>query len=254
LKAKVSFLPRKLDLGKRRLHRLLEELNQLLGKRAAAREIEEQLRMLEDQYRQVEEWEEEFESTLDDDEVDMEMDKWSKFRQAFREGKARAMALIDELRAADVASKSVGSAEADKNVCSPQSSFPKFDGDLVKFREFWNQFECRMQQQKNLTDSMKLRYLRDCLTGEALETVAGLSAAETDYELAVQTIRDRYDKPVIAARRLLGNLVRMAWKEWDVNTLFEHLNLNVEALTLYGKDPRTSEVTAAEILIVLARE
>ncbi|KRZ02074.1 Deoxyribonuclease-2-alpha [Trichinella zimbabwensis] len=46
----------------------------------------------------------------------------------------------------------------------------------------------------------------------------------------------------------------MAWKEWDVNTLFEHLNLNVEALTLYGKDPRTSEVTAAEFLIVLARE
>ncbi|KRZ02075.1 Plancitoxin-1 [Trichinella zimbabwensis] len=42
-KVEASFLPKKLDLGKRRLDRLLEELNQLLDKRAAVREIEEQL-------------------------------------------------------------------------------------------------------------------------------------------------------------------------------------------------------------------
>ncbi|KRZ71863.1 hypothetical protein T10_1480 [Trichinella papuae] len=253
-KVEASSLPKKLDLGKRRLARLLEELNQLLEKRAAVREIEEQLRMSEEHYRQVEECEEELESTLDDDEANMEMDKWSKFRQAFREGKAKAVALIEELRAVDVASKSMGSAEADKNMSLPQCSLPKFDGDIVKFREFWNQFEGWIHQQKNLTDSMKLLYLRDCLTGEALETIAGLSQADTDYSVAIQMIRERYDRPAIAARRLLFNLVSMAWKEWDVKTLFEHLNQNVEALTAFGKDPRTSKVTAAECLIVLARE
>ncbi|KRX38670.1 hypothetical protein T05_13305, partial [Trichinella murrelli] len=47
--------PKKLDVGKKRLVRLLGELNQLLEEEAAVPLIEEQLRMLEEHYRQIEE-------------------------------------------------------------------------------------------------------------------------------------------------------------------------------------------------------
>ncbi|KRY07430.1 hypothetical protein T03_10580, partial [Trichinella britovi] len=126
------------------------------------REIEEQLRTSEEHYRQVEESQEEFETTLNDDEGDSAMDEWAKFRQTFRQSKAKAQTLIDELRAVDVVPGSIRSAEADRNVRLPRCALPKFDGDVTKFREFWDQFESSVHQQRDLSDAVKLVYLRDC--------------------------------------------------------------------------------------------
>ncbi|KRY60098.1 hypothetical protein T03_4297 [Trichinella britovi] len=114
-KVKLLSLPKKLDLGKRRLIKLLDELDQLLEERAALREIEEQLRTSEEHYRQVADSQEEFETTLNDDEANSVMDEWAKFRQTFRQSKAKAQTLIDELRAVDVVPGSKRSAEAYRN-------------------------------------------------------------------------------------------------------------------------------------------
>ncbi|KRZ70204.1 hypothetical protein T10_3624 [Trichinella papuae] len=46
----------------------------------------------------------------------------------------------------------------------------------------------------------------------------------------------------------------MARREWDVKALCDHMHQNVDALTALGKDPRASELTAADCLITLARE
>ncbi|KRZ09417.1 hypothetical protein T4B_5859 [Trichinella pseudospiralis] len=59
-KAEASSLPKKLDLGKRRLIKLLEELDQLLKKRAA-----------------VEQCQEVFETTLDDDQKNTKMEEFN---------------------------------------------------------------------------------------------------------------------------------------------------------------------------------
>ncbi|KRY58771.1 hypothetical protein T03_7489 [Trichinella britovi] len=253
-KLKSLSLPKKLDLGKRRLIKLLDELDQLLEERAALREIEEQLRTSEEHYRQVEESQEEFETTLNDDEVDSAMDEWAKFRQSFRQSKAKAQTLIDELRAVDVVPGSIRSAEADRYVRLPRCALPKFDGDVTKFREFWDQFESSIHQQRDLSDAAKLVYLRDCLTGDALGAIAGLSAANADYQVAVRRLKERFDRPVVATRRLLLNLVGTPIREWDVKALSNHIDRNVDALTALGKDPRTEALTAAECLITVARE
>ncbi|KRZ18721.1 hypothetical protein T11_10456 [Trichinella zimbabwensis] len=253
-KVKSLALTKKLDLGKKRLVRLLEELDQLLEKQAAVREIEEQLRMSEEHYRQVEEFQEEFETTLNDDEANTAMDEWARFRQTFRESKAKAGAFIDEMRALDVIPGSTRSAEADRNVRLPQCALPKFDGNVTKFRKFWDQFESSVHQQKDLADSVKLVYLRNCLTGDALAAIAGLTSANADYQVAVRRIKERFDRPIVAIRRLLLNLVGIPIKEWDVKALSDHIDHNVDALTALGKDPRTAALTAADCLITFARE
>ncbi|KRZ83936.1 hypothetical protein T08_4409 [Trichinella sp. T8] len=69
--------PKKLDVGKKRLVRLLGELNQLLEEEAAVPLIEEQLRMLEEHYRE------------------------HRDRRSFKECKAKARALITERQARD---------------------------------------------------------------------------------------------------------------------------------------------------------
>ncbi|KRZ81526.1 hypothetical protein T08_11933, partial [Trichinella sp. T8] len=232
------------------------------------REIEEQLRTSEEHYRQVEESQEEFETTLNDDEVDFAMDEWAKFRQSFRQSKAKAQILIRyrgarknrhtspslSNRAVDVVPGSIRSAEADRFARLPRCALPKFDGDVTKFREFWDQFESSVHQQRDLSDAVKLVYLRDCLTGDALGAIAGLSAANADYQVAVRRLKERFDRPVVATRRLLLNLVGTPIREWDVKALSNHIDRNVDALTALGKDPRTEALTAAECLITVARE
>ncbi|KRY40848.1 hypothetical protein T01_7463 [Trichinella spiralis] len=204
-KVKSLSFPKKLDLGKRRLVKLLEELDQLLEERAALREIEERLRISDEHYRQVEESQEKFETTLNDDEAKTAMDEWTRFRKTFRKSQAKARALIDEMRAVDVVPGSMRSAETDRNIRLPQCVLPMFDG---------------VYQQKDLADAGKPVYLRNCLTADAVGAIAGLTAANADYQVAVRRIKKRKDAALTAAdclitvaRELLPEQTRIKWDE-----------------------------------------
>ncbi|KRX12621.1 hypothetical protein T07_1176 [Trichinella nelsoni] len=59
--------------------------------------------------------------------------------------------------------------------------------------EFWHQFESSVHQQRDLADAVELVYLRDCLTGDALGAIAGLSAANADYQVAVRRLKEEWD-------------------------------------------------------------
>ncbi|KRZ69036.1 hypothetical protein T10_8934 [Trichinella papuae] len=109
--SQIASYPKKLVIGKERLVRLLRELNQLLEERAVVPEIEEQLRMTEELHRQIDVLQEEFEAGLDEEERNIAMDEWSKYRRSFREGKAKARALITERQAVDLVPGSTRSEE-----------------------------------------------------------------------------------------------------------------------------------------------
>ncbi|KRX72237.1 hypothetical protein T06_8988 [Trichinella sp. T6] len=124
--------PKKLDVGKKRLVRLLGELNQLLEEEAAVPLIEEQLRMLEEHYRQIEELQ------------------------------AKARALITEKQARDEVPRSTRTEKW--KVRQPRLELPKFHGAIRKFQEFWDQLEVSVHEQADLSNATNLAYLRRCLT------------------------------------------------------------------------------------------
>ncbi|KRX72238.1 hypothetical protein T06_8988 [Trichinella sp. T6] len=130
--------PKKLDVGKKRLVRLLGELNQLLEEEAAVPLIEEQLRMLEEHYRE------------------------HRDRGSFRECKAKARALITEKQARDEVPRSTRTEKW--KVRQPRLELPKFHGAIRKFQEFWDQLEVSVHEQADLSNATNLAYLRRCLT------------------------------------------------------------------------------------------
>ncbi|KRY92320.1 hypothetical protein T4B_6161 [Trichinella pseudospiralis] len=84
----------------------------VIGKeRAAVSEIEEQLRMTEELYRQIDVLQEEFEAGLDEEERNIAMDEWWEYRRSFREGKAKVRTLIIERQVVDVIPGSTRSEE-----------------------------------------------------------------------------------------------------------------------------------------------
>ncbi|KRY33161.1 RNA-binding protein 28, partial [Trichinella spiralis] len=235
---------KKLVANKERLQLLLEELNQLCTSLASVAEIEEQMLMSEELYRQTDALQVEYETSLDDAERRVAMMQWAKFRKSFRQSKAQARALISAVHAEEVGSRSTRTAEIERNVQLSHCDVPKFDDNVTKFREFWEQFDTSVHKQADLSDAVMLTYLRSCL-----------SAANADCdEMTARRLQERFDRPIAAIRKLTLSLAEISNGEWELKALCDHLHRNVDALAALGKDPRTAELTAAEILITLSRE
>ena len=50
----------------------------------------------------------------------------------------------------------------------------KFDGNLLKWQEFWDSFDTTVYSNPSLVDIDKLNYLRAQLRGKARDVIAGL--------------------------------------------------------------------------------
>ncbi len=78
----------------------------------------------------------------------------------------------------------------------PRIMVPNFDGNLLNWQIFWEQFESAIHSKTQLTDSEKLTYLRDALKdGPARHVISGLTQTSANYTEAVKRLRERYDRP-----------------------------------------------------------
>ncbi|XP_064485927.1 uncharacterized protein LOC135398456 [Ornithodoros turicata] len=68
----------------------------------------------------------------------------------------------------------------------------KFDGDLLSWQPFWEQYCSAVHDNPNLSPSEKFHYLRSRLTGQAAAAVSGLQTAEACYNDAVEILMKRF--------------------------------------------------------------
>ncbi|KRZ81681.1 hypothetical protein T08_14585 [Trichinella sp. T8] len=69
---------------------------------------------------------------------------------------------------------------------------PKFDGDILQFKSFWDQFERNIHQREGLSDITKFLHLRSCLSGSALKATEGVTICAENYPEVVQTLKTRF--------------------------------------------------------------
>ncbi len=71
-----------------------------------------------------------------------------------------------------------------------------FDGSILNWKTFWEQFSVSVDARSNLTDSEKLAYLRHALKGGNAKTVIeGLSRSGEHYSEAIACLKSRYNRP-----------------------------------------------------------
>ena len=68
----------------------------------------------------------------------------------------------------------------------------EFDGNLLKWQEFWDSFDTTVTRNPSLEDIDKLNYLRAQLRGEAKDVIAGLEVTSGSYTIAVDLLKERY--------------------------------------------------------------
>ncbi|XP_003366689.1 conserved hypothetical protein, partial [Trichinella spiralis] len=67
------------------------------------------------------------------------------------------------------------------NSTRPIPKLPTFDGDILQFKAFWDQFNAAVHRREDLEDVTKFVHLRSCLTGAALHAISGVTTAAENY-------------------------------------------------------------------------
>jgi len=74
----------------------------------------------------------------------------------------------------------------------PKLNLNSFNGNKMKWTEFWDAFESTIHNNKRLSGSEKLLYLMSKLDGEAKRAVKGFALSNMNYDLVIQILKERF--------------------------------------------------------------
>ena len=89
-----------------------------------------------------------------------------------------------------------GPAKATTSIKLPNLSIPKFDGDILNWRTFWEQLRVSIHSRPWLAGAEKLVYLKDALKDIPAEhIIQGLAQTAGTYKKAIECLLNRYNRP-----------------------------------------------------------
>jgi len=83
-----------------------------------------------------------------------------------------------------------------------------FGGDVMKWREFWDQFEASVDRH-NYSPIDKFNYLKSKLKGEALSAISGYELSVDNYRVRVDVLKQRFGNPQLIVDAHYQNLSRL---------------------------------------------
>ena len=91
----------------------------------------------------------------------------------------------------------------------PRIEIPTFDGNILNWRLFWEQFQAAVHDKEHLGEIDKLTYLRDALRdGPAKNVIQGLTQSAESYQEAIKCLKERYDRPRLTHREHVRSIVQ----------------------------------------------
>ena len=123
----------------------------------------------------------------------------------------------------------------------PKLNVPTFDGNLIHWKQFWDQFNVVVHNKTSLSDAEKTVYLQNAIKdGAARNAIEGLSHSGDNYEEAVKCLKSRYDRPRLIQRTHVQLIVDApSMKEGsgkELRALHDTVQQHVRALKTLGCD------------------
>ena len=121
----------------------------------------------------------------------------------------------------------------------PKLDFEKYNGDVLRFQEFWDNFSTSVHDNKRLRPVEKLNYLRAKVEGKAKAAIAGLEITNDNYDVAVKILRDRFGDPqtVISGHYTKSmDLPSSINQTTALRSTFDELEKHIRCLTALGED------------------
>ena len=100
----------------------------------------------------------------------------------------------------------------------PKLELKKFDGDYSKWISFWDTFETSVHKNESPSVIDKFNYLISCLERSAAEAISGLTLTASNYDEAIEILKDRFGNKQQIINRHMEILL-------NLDTATSHLNM-----------------------------
>uniref|UniRef100_A0A914L0A1 Integrase catalytic domain-containing protein n=1 Tax=Meloidogyne incognita TaxID=6306 RepID=A0A914L0A1_MELIC len=91
----------------------------------------------------------------------------------------------------------------------PRMALPQFSGNCVEFPSFWSSFQAAVGDLPNISDSVKLSYLKSCLRSAPLAVIESFPLVDQSYPQAVDLLKQKYENPTEISRSLCQSLKQL---------------------------------------------
>ena len=136
-----------------------------------------------------------------------------------------------------------------KGVKLPKLDVPTFNGDILGWKSFWEQFCISVHDRSTLSDSEKLVYLRHALKdGTAKRAIEGLSRSGEHYAEAIDSLKSRYDRPRLIhqthVRIILETPSLKDGSGKELRRFHDTVQQHLRALKALGHEPSSAFITS----------
>ena len=123
----------------------------------------------------------------------------------------------------------------------PKLEIAKFEGDVLQWQGFWDQFSAAIDSNSQLKNIDKFNYLKTYLGKKPLDIISGLTLSSSNYLKALDILRERYGNKQILISSHMDVLVKLprATSYKDIETLrkiYNSLETSVRNLTELNVD------------------
>ena len=115
----------------------------------------------------------------------------------------------------------------------------KFGGQACHWIEFWDTFVSAVHNNESLSDIERFSYLRTLLEGPAYSTVAGLALTSTNYEKAVDLLKQRCGQKQVIINSHMNHLLNLTPVTdspdlWKLRKLYDIIEQDISGLESLG--------------------
>ena len=150
----------------------------------------------------------------------------------------------------------------------PKLQLRKFNGKPHKFYEFWDSFQASVDSNPNLSDALKLEYLKAQCEGTAYQAVAGFELSDANYKTVVDILKGRFGQrqtildshiDALLTINTLGKHADIA----DIRKFYDTVEAHCRGLQAIGVDPKSYSIILVnmvqkklpeEIRLILSRK
>lgn len=148
--------------------------------------------------------------TLDDN----ESSDRAPFEEAFYALSAKMIEILDPAQAPrnpifPPSTSSTQDSDASSNVRLPKLNLPTFSGKYEEWFPFFDSFNSIIHTNASISHVQRFQYLKGCLTGEASVVIDSMEISAANYEVAWDTLKERYDDKYVLVQNHVKAIMEM---------------------------------------------
>ena len=133
---------------------------------------------------------------------------------------------------------------AEPKVKLPKIELPKFNGNIVDWPTFWDQFESAVHSQIGLSDIDKFSYLKTLLSSSAQECISGLTLSNENYKEAILLLKERFGNTQLLINAHMESFINLPRVKSmnqvsDLRNMYDQLEITVRNLKTLNVVPET---------------